>query len=74
MKKDDELILYTDGITECTNSQKKYFGTDGILNVIQKNIKFDLEKQVTALSTALYDFSGTKNLNDDITYIILKKK
>ena len=74
MEKDDELILYTDGITECTNSQKKYFGTDGILNVIQKNIKFDLEKQVNALSTALYDFSGTKNLNDDITYIILKKK
>ena len=74
MKKNDELILYTDGITECINSEKKYFGTDGIVDVFKNNLKYDLDKQINALPEALFKFSGTNKLNDDITYIILKKK
>ncbi len=73
MKENDELILYTDGITECINEEKRYFGIDGIMSVIKDNISKDLEKQVNALPEALFKFSGTKNLGDDITYIILKK-
>ena len=67
------MILYTDGITECINEEKRYFGIDGIMSVIKDNISKDLEKQVNALPEALFKFSGTKNLGDDITYIILKK-
>ena len=73
MKKNDELVLYTDGITECTNENKKYFGTDGILAVFKSNISLDVKDQVTALPAALRKFSGSDNFNDDITYIILKK-
>ena len=74
MKKKDELVLYTDGITECTNSEKKFFGTEGVLDVFKQNRKYDIEKQVNALTNSLYEFSGSKNFNDDITYIILRKK
>ena len=74
IEKGDELVLYTDGITECTNSEKKYFGNDGIISVFKNNIQYDLERQVEALPAALFEFSGTDKLNDDITYIILKKK
>ena len=73
MNKNDELVLYTDGITECTNENKKYFGTDGILAVFKSNISLDVKDQVTALPAALRKFSGSDNFNDDITYIILKK-
>ena len=73
LNKDDELVLYTDGITECMNSEKKYFGTEGILAVFKSNIGLEVKDQVTALPAALRKFSGTDNFNDDITYIILKK-
>ena len=73
MNKNDELVLYTDGITECTNENKKYFGTEGILAVFKSNISLDVKDQVTALPAALRKFSGSDNFNDDITYIILKK-
>ena len=74
MKKGDELILYTDGITECMNSERKYFGIDCILKVVKENIKENIENQVSAMTRSLHDFSGNDNFNDDITYIILKKK
>ncbi len=73
MNKGDELVLYTDGITECTNSENKYFGTEGILAVFKSNLDKDLKDQVNALPYALKNFSGSENFNDDITYIILKK-
>ena len=73
MDKGDELVLYTDGITECINSEKKYFGTDGILAVFKSNIHNSIKDQVNALPAALRKFSGSDNFNDDITYIILKK-
>ena len=73
MAKNDELVLYTDGITECTNSKKEYFGSEGIVSVFKNNVDKDLEKQVEALPEALYNFTGNRQLNDDITYIILKK-
>ena len=74
MKKGDELVLYTDGITECMNSEKKYFGNEGVLNVFKNNINLDIERQVNALTEKLVEYSGSDNFNDDITYIILKKK
>ncbi len=73
MSKGDELVLYTDGITECTSPDNKYFGADGILAVFKGNIGHSVKDQVTALPAALRKFSGSENFNDDITYIILKK-
>lgn len=73
VNKGDELVLYTDGITECTNSENKAFGNDGILAVFKSNIGLDVKDQVTALPAALRKFSGSDHFNDDITYIVLKK-
>lgn len=74
LEKNDELILYTDGITECMNKDRKSFGIEGIFSVIENNIHKNLDIQINAMPQALFDFSGSENLNDDITYIILKKK
>lgn len=73
MQKDDELVLYTDGITDCMSPEKKYFGHEGVLAVFKNNIGLSVKDQVTALPAALRKFSGTENFNDDITYIVLKK-
>ena len=73
MNKNDELVLYTDGITECYNDKKQYFGSEGIFKVFKQNINQPVQNQVEALPAALKDFSGSEKFTDDITYIILKK-
>ena len=73
MARGDELVLYTDGITECTSPDNKYFGSEGILAVFKGNIGHSVKDQVTALPAALRKFSASETFNDDITYIILKK-
>ena len=73
MEKGDELVLYTDGITDCMSPEKKYFGYEGVLAVFKANLGLSVKDQVTALPAALRKFSETDHFNDDITYIILKK-
>ncbi len=73
MNKNDELILYTDGITEAKNLDDKDFGTQGIINMFNNNKHKDLENQVMAIQDELNSFTGSEKFSDDITYIILKK-
>jgi serine phosphatase RsbU (regulator of sigma subunit) len=74
MDSGDELILYTDGITEADNSDGKYFGTQGIIDTINANKKAPLDQQVSEIYNSLTTFTNKKNLDDDITYVILRKK
>lgn len=74
MNSGDEIILYTDGITEAENSNKDSFGTQGIINMFNKYKDKSVYEQVMAIQKELSDFTGSEQFNDDITYIILKKK
>ena len=73
MNKNDEIILYTDGITEAENTDKKDFGLSGIINMFNKNKHNGVYQQVMAVQDELKTFTGSDTFNDDITYIILKK-
>ena len=72
MNINDEIILYTDGITEATNPEKKDFGVQGIINMFNKYKHNGVYQQVMAVQEELSSFTGTSSFNDDITYIILK--
>ena len=74
MNSGDEIILYTDGITEAEDAEKNEFGTQGIINMFNKYKDKSVYEQVMAIHKELSDFTGSEQFNDDITYIILKKK
>lgn len=74
MEPNDELILYTDGITEVENSDHDFFGKDRLLNSIQKHSNLSLKYQIDAIKDDLFTFSEQKPVNDDLTYLIIKKK
>ncbi len=74
MDSGDELILYTDGITEAENPDKKYFGTEGIIRVFNENIFKNIEHQVQEINEALEAFTESETFDDDITYVIIRKK
>lgn len=74
MNKGDEIILYTDGITEAVDSNNNEFGTQGIIDMFNKNKDKSVDEQVMAIREELTAFTGSDQFNDDITYIILKKE
>lgn len=73
MNKGDELLLYTDGITEAENENKEYYGKDKLLNTFSKNAYNPIETQIEFLKKDIYDFIGNSEVKDDITFVILKK-
>lgn len=73
MNKGDELLLYTDGITEAENMNKEFYGKDRLSQTFTKNIYNPVEEQINFLQKDIYDFIGDAEIKDDITFVILKK-
>jgi serine phosphatase RsbU (regulator of sigma subunit) len=70
----DILILYTDGITEAKNNKGEEFGYERLALAIQ-DVKYESAKVIQEyLINRLYEFSGSDNINDDYTTMIVKFK
>ena len=75
IKFDDEdvLALYTDGVTEASNSKSEFFGEKNIQSIIEKNCS---EKSVVIQNKIIEGINKhvEKNaLKDDLTLLIIKK-
>lgn len=70
----DEIVLYTDGITECVNRNGDTFGKDRLLKSVNDFSSLPVDEQVSNIVNDLQYFANTPDFNDDITFIILKKK
>ena len=74
MQRGDELIFFTDGVTEATNSNGDDFGKARLLKSIFRNADRPLTTQVNCIVSDILTFVGNEPQKDDITIIILKKK
>ncbi len=73
-KAGDIMVLYTDGITEAKDGKGDEFGYDRLVEIVNtSNGMSPLEIQ-NHLINKLYEFSGTTNINDDYTTMIVKFK
>ncbi|HEY8936271.1 MAG TPA: PP2C family protein-serine/threonine phosphatase, partial [Cyclobacteriaceae bacterium] len=71
-KRGDIMVLYTDGITEAKNQKNEEFGYDR-LSTLLLEVKDLTPKEIQDyLIKDLYEFSGTSNINDDYTTMIVK--
>ena len=68
----DELILYTDGITDATNDNDECYGEDRLLNFLNK-IKID-DDPIKPILNDINNFIGKQEQFDDMTLITLKVK
>jgi serine phosphatase RsbU (regulator of sigma subunit) len=68
----DILVLYTDGILEAKNSQDEEFGLDNLKNILYLNNHLNTKQISEKIVEALYDFTGSKDLSDDHTFLIIK--
>ncbi|MCV9388085.1 GAF domain-containing SpoIIE family protein phosphatase [Reichenbachiella ulvae] len=73
-KKDDVLVLYTDGVTEACNADKEQFGTERLLSALTKHADQPPKNIQQGIINELYEFCGKRSLDDDYTLVILKFK
>lgn len=70
----DIMVLYTDGITEAKNDKNEEFGYERLAEVLME-VKEQSPRDIQHhLIQRLYEFSGTQNINDDYTTMIVKFK
>lgn len=68
----DIMVLYTDGITEAKNSKGEEFGSERLLQTLLE-VKDRSSKEIQEfMINRLYEFSGSREINDDYTTLIAK--
>ncbi len=71
LEKDDELILYTDGIIEIYDEKTEHeFNEKSLYDVIAKNLDADIERKIHEIVDNISKFNHT--IKDDITLIAVK--
>lgn len=70
----DRIFLYTDGVTEATDSEEKLYGEDRLLAFMNQNRTADAPKLLAALKADIDRFVGEAPQFDDITMLMLDYK
>lgn len=68
----DRIYLYTDGVTEAENSEGAQYGTDRLLDYLNKNRKRPPGEILEGLRSDLNDFEEGTEQFDDITMLIFE--
>ena len=72
LKDEDILLLYTDGITEASNSQGEQFGAGRLAEVVRQHTELTAQELANTILLRASDFTGGKSFVDDITIIATK--
>lgn len=65
----DRLYLYSDGIVDQCNKERKSFGIERLLDTVYTSRKMPLEEQKTYIRNRLDSFSQNEAQRDDITFV-----
>ncbi len=74
LKKDDMLLIYTDGVTEAMNETREQYGEERLINIIKKFGRLPPQEFIDHLNEDIRQFTGEYPQNDDITVVAIKEK
>jgi serine phosphatase RsbU (regulator of sigma subunit) len=69
--KGDQLILFTDGVTEAINEADKFYSEERLDDLFKKNGTYSSKKSVEHILSDVRLFRGEKEQSDDITILSL---
>jgi sigma-B regulation protein RsbU (phosphoserine phosphatase) len=69
----DFVLLYTDGVTDATDTQQREFGEERLRRVVFEQRHASVEEMVAALERAVKEFVGVSAPFDDMTIVGLKR-
>ena len=70
----DRLFLYTDGVSEATNTENELYGEDRILNFANENARLTANEFLPKLKADIDGFVGEAPQFDDITMLMFDYK
>lgn len=70
----DVVVLYTDGITEAPNLEKKQYGLKRLMEVVKENWQLTATEIRQAVIADLRLHINTEKVYDDITLVVFKQK
>lgn len=70
----DQIIFYTDGVTEIFNKNNEEFGLERLKIVILKTKDKSAAEIIEAVVLSTRNFSGAELFRDDFTMVVLKRK
>jgi len=70
----DFIVLYSDGVTEATNSSGELFGMERLVQHFERLVTqhTDAQNVVSGLVNEVRTFSGNQILSDDLTLVVLR--
>ena len=69
----DMLVLYSDGVTEATNTNYDEFGEERFIEVLQQNRDMNAAAIVEAVTKSLAEFTAGAPQADDITLLVARR-
>lgn len=74
LQKDDLLFLYTDGVTEAENNEKKLFGNEATLKAVTSASRSKtMQVLIANVLASVQDFANGTEQSDDLTLLCLKR-
>jgi sigma-B regulation protein RsbU (phosphoserine phosphatase) len=73
LQKGDVLVMYSNGLTEATDDNKRLFGTERLINLVIENRDLAASKILSAVEAEYRDFSRNNHMQSDITLLIVKQ-
>ena len=70
LSRGDRLFLYTDGVTEATNTKNELYGESRLLDFMNKNKSVDASTLLPSLKKSIDEFVGEAPQFDDITMLM----
>jgi sigma-B regulation protein RsbU (phosphoserine phosphatase) len=70
----DVLLFFSDGLTEASNRDGKFFGTDRIKDVLAANAHLNSSELADRLLKEVEEFTQGGAITDDRTLVVMKAK
>lgn len=72
LNKGDRLILYSDGIIECVNSENKQFSVERLIDLLNQHRNLSEHELIQKIEQALLQWKGNNDFEDDVTLLTLQ--
>ena len=72
MEKDSMLLLYTDGLTEAMNKERKQFGIDRVMTLLNSVTESSPKQLLEAMSHEVKAFTNGTEQSDDLTMLAIR--
>ena len=71
---DFRILLYTDGLTEARDKNRKQFGIKRLRELLPQTAEMSCEKALETILASVNEHTETSRLNDDVALVIIERR